>query len=154
MSIGIVIVTYNSEQYIRACLDSLLDQEYLDIQVLVWDNASCDNTARLINQYPSITAVICKENVGFARACTEGTKQLLSRGCSMILYINPDTVAAAGFLDTLVTGMQAADSDIAQPSILLFDRQSVNNTGNSLHYLGFSFCQHYQEPLWAAIGVG
>ncbi len=49
--ITIGIPTYNSEKYIRACIDSILNQTYHNIKIIVSDNGSTDNTEKIVLSY-------------------------------------------------------------------------------------------------------
>jgi len=73
----IIVVTYNSQEFIESCLCSIINQNYKDWFLLVIDNASSDNTVARIrefrNMYPEINAsnfklIVLKRNIGFAAA--------------------------------------------------------------------------------------
>lgn len=51
VSISVIICTYNNESNISECLDSLLNQSDTDFEVIIQDNASCDNTFNVISDY-------------------------------------------------------------------------------------------------------
>ncbi|CAM4013451.1 putative glycosyltransferase EpsE [Pseudomonas reidholzensis] len=72
--ISVMMPTYNAENYIVAALDSILQQDYPDLQVVVSDDASSDGTQAIIRQYaeryPSkITAIYNQTNLGVTRNC-------------------------------------------------------------------------------------
>ena len=76
--VGIVLVNYNGELFIVDCVNSLLDQTYKDIEIIIWDNNSQDDSVRIIKQnYPSIRLIENKQNDGFARANNLAVKELL-----------------------------------------------------------------------------
>jgi N-acetylglucosaminyl-diphospho-decaprenol L-rhamnosyltransferase len=101
--ISIVIVTWNSQDYIRPCLDSLFSQDQ-DLEVIAVDNGSQDSTLNALREYGTRIKVIENQsNLGFARAVNQGLK--LASG-DLILLLNPDTVLTpealqimAGFLN-------------------------------------------------------
>lgn len=86
---GIVIVTYNSDAVIGPCLDAAL-QSGADIVVI--DNASDDNTARLAAR-KGVRLIANSTNLGFARAVNQGFSVL---NCAYVLLLNPDTVLQTG----------------------------------------------------------
>ncbi len=49
--ISILVNCYNSEKYLKECLDSLINQSYQNIEIIVWDNASIDNTSNIVSQF-------------------------------------------------------------------------------------------------------
>lgn len=51
MSVQILMSTYNGEKYIRTQLDSILDQDYEDIEVLIRDDGSTDMTCEIVKEY-------------------------------------------------------------------------------------------------------
>lgn len=81
--VSIVISNYNNENYIQDCLDSLLNQTYKDIELIVINDASTDDSINAINQWIEknkdsfirenyITVVNMPRNVGFSGAVTVG----------------------------------------------------------------------------------
>ena len=51
MVVSIIIPAYNSEKFIRRCLDSVVNQIYKNIEIIVVDDASTDNTEKIIKEY-------------------------------------------------------------------------------------------------------
>jgi GT2 family glycosyltransferase len=90
MDLSIIIVTYNSSAYIQACLRSIVEQmREVDHEVIIVDNASSDETIRMIEQeFPRVTLIPNPLNLGFAGANNLGLQR--ARG-EFVLLINPDT---------------------------------------------------------------
>lgn len=71
--VDILIPTYNREQYIEQCIDSILNQTYKDINIIIYDDGSTDKTRQIIEYYQkfhsNIQYIRGVENrgVGFAR---------------------------------------------------------------------------------------
>ena len=73
MKVTIITVTYNSEKYIQDCIESVVNQTYKDIEHIVIDGASTDNTVQIINQYSSqITKWISQPDKGMYDAINKG----------------------------------------------------------------------------------
>ncbi len=89
-AISLVIVNYNSGQYLQACIASALDQ--VD-EVFVVDNASTDNSVQDVEAVFSCTrklrVVRNRINLGFAAACNQGLE--MSSG-NYLFFLNPDCV--------------------------------------------------------------
>ncbi len=98
--ISIVIVTYNSEDYIVDCIDSIYQKTAsMDYEVIVVDNHSKDRTVEMIKEkFPSVRIVRNYENKNFACAVNQGMN--LSGG-KYILLLNPDTAFRNKALDIL-----------------------------------------------------
>ena len=62
MRITIIVVTLNSGKYISRCIESIISQSYHDIQILVKDGGSVDNTLELLANYPEIKLIVSEDN--------------------------------------------------------------------------------------------
>lgn len=90
VDVSIIIVNWNSTDYLRACVDSIYgNASDLTLEVIVVDNGSSDNSlASLLEQYPAIISCKLPENVGFSKANNAGYR--VSQG-KTLLFLNPDT---------------------------------------------------------------
>ena len=50
MTVSIIIPAYNSEKFIKRCLDSVINQIYKNLEIIVIDDASKDNTKQIIKE--------------------------------------------------------------------------------------------------------
>jgi GT2 family glycosyltransferase len=87
-SVGVVVVTHNSEATIGACLSAVV-AEAADIVVV--DTASTDHTVDLVRQHG--VRVITGENHGFGSACNRGAGLLETE---FLFFLNPDAVVHRG----------------------------------------------------------
>lgn len=90
-TVSVIIVNYNTGQYAKRCVDSLLEQQGVSLQIVVVDNASQDNSIELLKSAygERITLIASEENLGFGRANNLGAQQ--THG-DYLLLLNPDTV--------------------------------------------------------------
>ncbi|HEV3200615.1 MAG TPA: glycosyltransferase family 2 protein [Bryobacteraceae bacterium] len=96
----IAIVTYNSGRYIRRCLDSVLQQEGLKIEVVVVDNASTDNTIEILREFKGrIRWILSDRNLGFAEA---QNRAIRSSRSEWVLTLNPDVLLLPDFIRMLM----------------------------------------------------
>jgi N-acetylglucosaminyl-diphospho-decaprenol L-rhamnosyltransferase len=91
---SVVTVNYRSWPYTLRCIDSLYATGYEDFEVVVVDN---DQEAPPEIPHP-VRLIRNPENVGFARACNQGT--YASKG-ENVMFINPDTLVENGFFESL-----------------------------------------------------
>lgn len=101
LNLSILIVTYNSEKYIYRCLQSLHSQtsNNINYDVLVIDNASCDNTVNIIrNNFPDVKCIQNTENLGYAKAVNIGVNNLSGE---YVLLLNPDVILYNDFFTKL-----------------------------------------------------
>lgn len=99
--VAIVIVSYNSEDHIGACLESVFAQrKAVNQQVIVVDNDSRDGTVNLIREnFPEVKLIIPGTNLGFAAGVNLGVKH---SDAEFVLLLNPDTVILDSAVDVVV----------------------------------------------------
>lgn len=103
-SIVVGIATYNSEKYIRYCLESLFAQEYPHFEVVVFDNNSQDYTVDIIQEhFPQVKVLESIENIGFARAHNEILRYTES---DFYACLNVDMIFEKSFLSQLVHSIE------------------------------------------------
>jgi GT2 family glycosyltransferase len=98
------IVTYNSQQHLGACLESLKTQSFRDFSVSLWDNASADATSTVIRDYGDILGFthLSDHNLGF---CAAHNRLIASSASEYSLVLNPDVVLDSRFLEVLIGEM-------------------------------------------------
>lgn len=72
--ISIIVCCYNREQYLRKTMDSVLQQAYEPVEIIVMDDGSTDGTANLIRGYGNKVKYYRQENQGIAIARTNACK--------------------------------------------------------------------------------
>ncbi|RPJ03567.1 MAG: glycosyltransferase, partial [Spirochaetaceae bacterium] len=114
--VSIIIPARNEENNIRACLDSLIAQEYPDYEILVIDDNSSDATYKIIKQYESSHSIIRAfrgkplppDWVGKQYAC----QQLIPEASGeYLVFTDADTVHTPLSLSWAVTNMVNHDAD-------------------------------------------
>ncbi len=125
--ISVIIVSYNTEKYLRACLSSLRIQSGdIQTEVIIFDNHSQDGTIELVRrEYPLVKLIAHSENLGFAKANNEAAKQATGK---YLLFINPDTKLDPDCLKILLS----AAKDQASQDFLLIPKQVTYETGDFL----------------------
>ena len=109
---GIVIVTYNSEADIAACLQAAVERSQ---DVVVVDNASRDGTCDIVARQPGVRLIANKANRGFAAAANQGVAAL---DCDTVLLLNPDAVLCTAIEDLVDA---CSDTQVAAASGQLVD---------------------------------
>lgn len=96
---SIIIPCYNSEAYLSRCLDSILSQTCTDIELILVNDGSTDNTDQIINDYIPVlmnrisrVIYIRQENQGVGAACNAGFK--LATGDTLSLLDSDDYLLA------------------------------------------------------------
>ena len=76
--ISVIIPVYNTEQYLKECLDSIIGQTFKDIEIICVDDGSVDNSLNILNEYAlkdSRFIIIKQENKGAGAARNYGLKK-------------------------------------------------------------------------------
>jgi GT2 family glycosyltransferase/2-polyprenyl-3-methyl-5-hydroxy-6-metoxy-1,4-benzoquinol methylase/prefoldin subunit 5 len=97
--VSIVIPVYNQVHYTYQCLKSLKGSSSVAFEVIVYDNASVDETVDMLNKISNIKVIKDQENRGFVAACNGGAK--CARG-EYVLLLNNDTRVSSGWLEALL----------------------------------------------------
>jgi len=112
--LSVVVVNWNGAGYLAACLASVCGA---DREIVVVDNASNDDSARLVGErFPGVRWLANPANLGFARAANRGLNAALGE---YVLFLNPDA--------------QANDAAIDAAIELLATRPEVGLVGVAIH---------------------
>jgi GT2 family glycosyltransferase len=99
--IDIVIVNFNTENYLHDCLQSIGTASDSTIPQRVWvvDNGSDDGSVALIRNYDFVTGIFNRKNRGYGFACNQG---ISAGNGDFIFLLNSDTMVTAGWLPPLL----------------------------------------------------
>lgn len=100
-SVSIHIVTFNNEETIRACIESVRTQSYQDRIILVIDNASTDKTSQIVKKL-GVQIIENPKNLGYAAAHNIAMRKTQSK---YVLTLNPDVVLDKDFLRHMVRSL-------------------------------------------------
>jgi GT2 family glycosyltransferase len=97
--VSVTLVTYNSGRFIKRCLESVIEQKYPNVEVVIIDNASTDGTVDILEQFQDSCRIYYNtDNLGFAAAQNQAIA--LSNG-DWILTLNPDVLLMPNFIQAL-----------------------------------------------------
>ena len=98
--VSVTVVTYNSGRFIKRCLDSVLEQKYPNVEVVIVDNASTDGTPDILEPFADKCRIYHnEENIGFAAAQNQAIA--LANG-EWVLTLNPDVLLMPNFIQAMV----------------------------------------------------
>lgn len=111
--ISIIVPVYNVENYLRECVDSILAQTYSNIEVILIDDGSKDNSGKICDEYAEKdkrVEVIHKENGGLSEARNTGLNR--AKG-EWIAFVDSDDFIDNSMLDTLINLAKANNAQLA-----------------------------------------
>lgn len=122
--VSIVIPNWNGKHFLAGCLDSLLQQTYKPIEIIVVDNGSKDGSIEFLQEkYPTVIVPRFEVNTGFSVAVNRGIRE--SKG-EFIALINNDTVVDKAWVEELVKAMgEHPESGSLGCKMLAYDDHSL-----------------------------
>lgn len=115
IKVSVVITAYNVEKYIKKAINSVLNQTYKNIEIIVVEDCSTDNTLKIIKDLQKtdttfpINLVQHKENVGAGLSRRDGIKA--STG-DFIMLLDADDWLNKDYIEHLVDRQKETDADI------------------------------------------
>ena len=119
--ISVIVPIYKVEKYLCKCVDSIINQTYNNLEIILVDDGSPDNCPKICDEYAkqdSRIKVIHKENGGLSDARNAGMK--IAKG-EYVSFIDSDDYISDDFIETLYTTMKTENSDIVECDIVKFE---------------------------------
>lgn len=113
MKVAILLVTYNMAEYLNRCLNSIINQSYKDLEIVVIDDGSTDNSAEILDgfrQRDRRIKVICQENKGHSEARNVA---LANSHSEYVYFIDADDYIHPQTIEILLNNLLATNSDIS-----------------------------------------
>ncbi|MCB0208458.1 MAG: glycosyltransferase family 2 protein [Anaerolineae bacterium] len=99
LTVSVVIVTWNSDGFIDACLTALFNQTFPHLEVIVVDNHSTDRTLEILQTYPDLRLFKQAENLGFSKGQNIGIAEASGQ---YLFLLNPDVLLMEDHIEKLV----------------------------------------------------
>ena len=131
--ISVIIPVYNVEKYIEQCIESIINQTYKKIEVILIDDGSIDKSGAICDEYAKIDKriiVIHKENGGLSDARNKGID--IAKG-EYITFVDSDDYVKENFIEDLYTAIINNNAKLSICNIIMVDED-----GNTIENLGFS----------------
>lgn len=127
IKVGIVLVNYNGKNYNEECIDSILKSTYKNIEVIVVDNASSDNSVKILKEKYSNDIIVVETglNLGFSGGNNVGIKLALEKKCDFILLLNNDTVISEDMIEVMLKSSIINEYAVISPKIYYYDNKKV-----------------------------
>lgn len=122
--ISVIVAVYNTEKYLDRCIESLLNQTYKNMELVIVEDCSTDSSRKLLKKYKgnkNIKVFYNRENRGLSYSRNYGLKK--STG-DFIGYIDSDDYVEPDYYEELMSSIKDNKSDIAICDIKLVDEQT------------------------------
>lgn len=115
--ISVIVPMYNAEKTINKCIDSILNQSYQKIEVILINDGSADNTLKICKKYQTNDKVIIidKENEGVSKARNCGIKKAKGK---YIIFVDADDYIEKNMIEELYQNLGKNDLIICGKNII------------------------------------
>ena len=125
--VSIIVPVYNIENYIRVCVESILDQTYESFELILVDDGSPDNCGRICDEYAEKDVrikVIHKENGGLTSARNAGLS--VAKG-DWIMHVDGDDWIEPDMIESLIEAAKATEADLVFSDFIKYGPNAGNN---------------------------
>jgi glycosyltransferase involved in cell wall biosynthesis len=144
--LSVVVAVYDTAAYLRECLDSLFAQTFCDLEIIIVDDGSTDESPAIVAEYaaayPDRTTVITRANGGLSDARNAGIAA--ARG-KYVGFVDGDDHVSVEMFDRMCRCARASDADVVVCRMMGFDPESGAQSpyveGPSAGY-GVSLCEN------------
>ncbi len=110
--ISVIIPVYNTQQYLKQCIDSVINQTYKNLEIILVDDGSTDDSPKICDEYTlkdNRIKVIHKQNGGVSSARNAGLK--IAKG-DYIGFVDSDDFIAPDMYETLCRELISTNTDL------------------------------------------
>ncbi len=129
--ISVVVPLYNTDKYIERCLDSIINQTYRNLEIIVVNDASTDNSRNIVNEYikkdSRISLIDHECNKGLYHARITGVEN--SHG-DYIGFVDSDDYISCDFFREMIFEAEKSNSDIVVGKIVHEDENGYRYIHN------------------------
>ncbi|HEW0988371.1 TPA: glycosyltransferase family 2 protein [Streptococcus pneumoniae] len=132
MKVSVIIPVYNVEKYLRRCLDSVVNQTYKDIEVILVNDGSPDNSKEICEEYVakySNIQLINQKNAGLGAARNTGLQYITGNA---VTFVDSDDWLELDAIEYYVASMKKSDADIVVTQMIrkkeYFSNEGTNGT--------------------------
>lgn len=122
MDVSVIIPVYNAEPYLKQCLDSVLAQTFKNIEIIIINDCSADNSSQIIEDYRKtdgrIISISLEKNAGPGNARNEGIKAANGK---YIVFIDSDDWITDDYVETLYNNIEKYNCDMVSANFYIYD---------------------------------
>lgn len=110
--VSVIVPVYNTEKYMRRCLESILSQTYTDLEVILVDDGSIDKSGEICDEYAekdSRIKVIHKKNEGVSYARIDGYNHSMGE---YITFVDSDDTIVERYIEIMLKELLSKNVDV------------------------------------------
>ena len=128
MLLSVIVPIYNVEKYLPKCIDSILAQNYSEIEVILVDDGSPDGCPEICDNYAEKDkriVVIHQKNLGVSAARNAGLKAAHGE---YIGFVDPDDWISPSMYQEMITALERENADLAICGYDYYDENGAVDT--------------------------
>jgi len=123
--VSVIVPVYNSEDFLRDSLESLLNQTYSDIEIICVNDGSTDKSQGILEQFSEKITIITQNNQGLASALNSGINAMNG---NWIKWFSPDDIMYPDAIENLINTAKNVDEN----TIIYSNWDIINEDGKKL----------------------
>lgn len=120
---SIIVPVYNTEKYVKRCLDSIMNQTFTDFEVIIVNDGSTDDSKDIIAKYPY--KVINQKNQGLSMARNNGVKEATG---DYLIFLDSDDYIEKNLLKEITKSLSN------DPDLVRFQVKDIFENGKTIRY--------------------
>ena len=159
--VSIIVPVYNVEKYLEQCINSIINQTYKNIEIILIDDGSTDNSGIICDEYAkkdNRIKVIHKDNEGISATRNRGIDESSGK---YISFVDSDDYIEKNMIEILYKDIEKENADIAVCNyIIVKDKNNIKKDKNNSYNviilsqndaLRMCFCNEFEFYLWNKI---
>ena len=121
--VSVILPIYNVEKYLKNCIESLTNQTYENLEIILVDDGSTDNSGKICDEIAKSderVMVIHKQNGGLAAARNTGYLETTGK---YLMYVDSDDIVKKDVVENCVEAIEKENSDV-----VIFGYEKVDET--------------------------
>jgi len=123
--VSVIIPVYNSKQFLKESIESVLNQTYTDIEIIAVNDGSTDTSLEVLKQYEDKILIINQKNMGLAEAVNIGIKKISGH---WLKWLSPDDVLYPNAIEILVDNAKKLPENI----LVYSNWEMIDEIGNKI----------------------
>lgn len=129
--VSIIMPAYNAEKYIERAVDSVLQQSYSNIELVICDDSSTDNTCQIIERYKDERIKFIKEKYNSGSAYIPRYKAYMHSNGEYVMYLDSDDFLSENYIEELVLRILFCQADVCCSCTVFVDEKGESFRKNT-----------------------